>query len=131
MKSFPFLTTDQYQIVLRIATSAIMALHGAARAYLGTVDDFGVFLNAKGFMIGSVIAWGITVFEIVGGIVLALGHYKKIISAVFAFNLFMGIVLVHLKNGWFVVGHSLGGIEFSVLLIVCFLTISSSGKSNV
>jgi putative oxidoreductase len=128
MKSFPFLTTDQYQVVLRITASVIMALHGIARAYLGTVDDFGVFLNAKGFMIGAVIAWGITIFEIAGGIALALGYYKRIISAVFVFNLFMGIVLVHLKNGWFVVGHSLGGVEFSMLLIVCFLTIASSEK---
>ncbi len=34
-----------------------------------------------------------------------------------------GIVLVHAREGWFVVGHGRNGMEFSVLLIVSLLVI--------
>jgi putative oxidoreductase len=130
MTKLPSLTTEQSLAVMRISTSLIMFLHGAARAYLGTVDDFGAFLDSRSFIIGSVIAWGITLFEIIGGPLLALGYFKRVISSVFAFNLVMGIILVHFKNGWFVVGHSLAGMEFSVLLIICFLLVALTDSSK-
>jgi putative oxidoreductase len=42
----------------------------------------------------------------------------------------MGIVLVHARNGWFVVGYSDGGAEYSTLLILCFLLVASTDPSN-
>ena len=44
----------------------------------------------------------------------------------------MGIIMVHAGNGWFVVGGSTGGKEYSVLLIISFLflAVTNSGKKN-
>jgi putative oxidoreductase len=106
----------------------MMVAHGAIRVYAGTVAGFGGFLESKGFPLGEFIAWGITIFEIVGGIILAVGYYVRMIAAVFILELAMGIVLVHLANGWFVVGYSSGGAEYSTLLILCFLVIASTKK---
>jgi putative oxidoreductase len=36
--------------------------------------------------------------------------------------------LVHAKNGWFVVGHQSGGVEYSVLILFSLLTIAATGK---
>ena len=33
----------------------------------------------------------------------------------------MGIILVHLREGWFVVGGGRNGVEYSVLLVSIFL----------
>ncbi len=115
--------------LLRVVISLYMAAHGCMRSYAGTVDDFGGFLDSKGFPMGVILAWGITLFEIAGGITLALGYFRKWISAVFMVELTMGILLVHAKNGWFTVGHTLGGMEYSVLLIVCFWVTAVENKS--
>ena len=58
---------------LRIAVSVLILVHGIARISLGMVDDFGEFLTTNGLPFGLYLAWAITIFEIVGSIVLASG----------------------------------------------------------
>jgi putative oxidoreductase len=128
MKTFPYMSAAQSQVLLRITVSLFLLAHGVARTYLGTIGGFGEFLNSRGFVIGGVLAWAITIFEIVGGTAMALNYFVKWIAAVFIIELATGIVLVHAPQGWFVVGATLGGMEYSVLLIVCLLVIASHHK---
>jgi putative oxidoreductase len=117
---------------LRIVVALLMFVHGVARIYLGIVDDFGGFLTLQGFPLGFYLAWAITIFEIVGSILLVIGFYVAPLAIIFAAHLLCGIFLVHLKDGWFVVGAGRNGMEFSVLLITCFvaLAISYFGKNK-
>ena len=128
MKSFPFISPSQAGTLLRVTVSVFLMAHGIARAYLGTVNGFGEFLNSKGFLVGGFLAWGITIFEIAGGAAMALGYFVRWIAAVFIIQLFTGIILVHAQNGWFVVGATLGGMEYSVMLIICLIVISAQNK---
>ena len=130
MRNFPYLSTATWLIIFRIGVSLLMVVHGLIRLYADTVGGFGDFLEAKGFPGGTYIAWAITLFEIVGGLVLASGFLRKLISGLFITELVFGILLVHLQNGWFVVGYSSGGIEYSVLLILCFFLIASTGRNK-
>lgn len=114
--------------VLRIVISACMLAHGLQRLYLNTINSFGEFLNAKGFLFGIPIAWGITVFEVVGGAALLLNYFTKWISLTWAAQLFIGIVLVHAKNGWFVVGPSTGGVEYSLVLITSLIVLHAHAE---
>jgi putative oxidoreductase len=125
MNKFPFISTKQSMVVFRIVLALIMIAHGVMRIYQGTVSNFGEFLDSQGFLIGTSIAWGITSFEIVGGLLLILNRYRKLICALFAAQLTMGIILVHAQFGWFVVGHGGNGMEYSVLLVVSFLVIAA------
>ena len=111
-------------VFIRLVLSAVMFIHGAARIGNGTVDDFGGFLGSQGFPLGFFVAWAITVFELVGSVLLAAGFYAWIIALVFAIELAVGIALVHWREGWFVVGAGRNGIEFSVVLISSFLAIA-------
>ena len=111
-------------IVIRVTLAALMFIHGAARISNGTVDAFGTFLGSQGIPFGFYIAWAITVFELVGGVLFAAGMYTWIIGLIFAIALAVGIAIVHWKQGWFVVGTGSGGMEYSVLLIVAFLAIA-------
>jgi len=133
MKKFPFITQQIALNLLRISTSLFLAAHGFIRLYAGIVSGFGDFLNSKGFLVGTGIAWGLTFFEILGGLLMAIGFFRKVISAVFILQLIFGIVLVHAQNGWFVVGYQSGGMEYSVLLILSLIVIAASGtnKSSV
>lgn len=115
---------------LRTTAAALLLIHGAARIYLGVVDDFGVFLTANNFPLGFYLAWLITIFEIFGSVALIAGYFVAPLAITFAVHLFAGVLLVHLKEGWFVVGAGRNGVEYSVLLIVTFISIAvaSFGK---
>ncbi len=125
---FPFFTTAQWLVVLRIVVGLYMVAHGATRAAVGTVDDFGGFLASRGFPLGVAVAWAITTVEIAGGLTLAAGRYVRVIAAVFAVEHLSGIILVHAPRGWFTVGHQVGGAEYSVLLLLCFLLVASTER---
>lgn len=116
--------STQALFVIRLALAVVMFVHGATRIANGTVDDFGGFLGSQGFPLGFFIAWVITLFELIGSVLLAAGFYAWVIALVFALQLAAGIFLVHWKEGWFVVGAGRNGMEFSVVLIVSFLAIA-------
>ena len=123
----------KYAIVfLRIVVALIMLIHAVGRIYLGIVDGFGEFLTLSGFPLGFYLAWAITIFEIVGSVSIALGFYVAPLAIIFAAHLLCGIYLVHLKDGWFVVGAGRNGMEFSVLLVASFITLAIShfGKNR-
>ncbi|MFN2412516.1 MAG: DoxX family protein [Pyrinomonadaceae bacterium] len=111
-------------IFIRVVLAALMFIHGAARISFGIVDDFGGFLSAQGFPLGFYLAWLLTIFELVGSVLLAAGFYTWIIAMLFAAHLAVGIYLVHVKDGWFVVGAGRNGMEYSVLLIASFCAIA-------
>ncbi len=113
-------------IFLRITVALLMLIHGIARIYFGIVDDFGEFLTLNNFPLGFYLAWAITSFEIVGSVLLAIGRYVAPLAIIFAVHLLCGILLVHLKEGWFVVGAGKNGAEYSVLLIAVFITLAVS-----
>ena len=111
-------------VALRIVAAILLFIHGAARAALGIVDDFGSFLGGVGLPLGLGIAWTITLGEIVGGLLLAAGRWVRPLALLFAAELVGGIVLVHGREGWFVVGAGRNGVEYSVLLIAVLLAVA-------
>jgi putative oxidoreductase len=97
-----------------------MMAHGITRLIINGPPGFGQFLSSKGFPAGEAIAWTLTFAEIICGLLLITGRLVRIACLFFICELLMGIILVHFKNGWFVVGLTEGGMEYSVLLIICF-----------
>lgn len=120
----------QSLVVVRMAVGAMMLIHGVTRMSLGTVDDFGGFLGLRGLPLGVALAWLLTAVEILGGALLVLGRFVFPLSLWFAAQLAVGIILVHWPEGWFVVGAGRNGMEYSALLIVCFLAIAWSVRED-
>jgi putative oxidoreductase len=105
--------------IVRVAAACTMIIHGITRLSLGTVSGFDGWLTSLGFP--PYTAWALTFFEILGGLTLIWGKkWVPAICIVFSIQLIIGIVLVHFSEGWFVVGAGRNGMEYSVLLIVCF-----------
>ena len=111
-------------VLIRVVLAALMFVHGSARISYGIVDDFGGFLGSHGIPLGFFVAWGITLFEIIGSVLLAVGSYTWLIALLFAVELAVGVALVHWKEGWFVVGAGRNGMEYSALLITSFLAVA-------
>jgi putative oxidoreductase len=112
-------------VVLRLALAGLIAAHGWARLLAGAVEPFGVWLVSQGIPLGPVIAWTVTGIEILGAVLFAAGRLVLPLSVVFASIYAVGIVMVHAKSGWFVVGLGRNGAEYSVLLIIALLCVGA------
>jgi putative oxidoreductase len=110
--------------IVRVAAAVMMIIHGTYRVFDGGVAGFGGFLGSQGMPAGVAVAWLMTIVEIAGGLLLAAGRFVRPLCAWFILELLAGIALVHFKEGWFVVGGGRNGIEYSVLLIVCFIAVA-------
>lgn len=110
--------------MIRWALAGLIAAHGWARLLGGGVVPFGNWLDSQGIPLGFVVAAAVTAIEIVGTPLLALRKWVFPLAIAYAAIYVAGIVMVHAKAGWFVVGAGRNGAEYSVLLIVCLLAMA-------
>ena len=101
----------------------VFLLHAGVRIYNNTLPGFGDFLQGKGFPFGFYLAWAVTLFELAGGVLMFCRFFVKIFCIGEMIILITGIITVHSENGWFVVGRSLNGVEYSVVLITILTAI--------
>jgi putative oxidoreductase len=111
--------------MLRFSVAIILLAHSIPGMFDDGVNNFGNFyLNQIGFApIGVPLAWLIKISHVVAALCLMFEKYVKWASVITIFVLLMGIILVHFKEGWFVVGGGSNGVEFSFLLIFILLTL--------
>lgn len=111
--------------LLRIVVVVILLMHSIPGIFNNGINDFGnLYLNQVGFApVGLVLAWAIKISHIVAAACFLFEKYVKWAGIVTIIILIAGIFMVHLKDGWFVVGGGRNGIEFNILLIVVILTI--------
>ena len=117
-------------IFLRCIVSIIIATHGWHRLYEGGYVPFGEWLSSLGLPFGVAIATTITLFEIIGSPLLALG--KKLPYLCFGYiGIYLtGLFINHLQHGWFVVGPGRNGIEYSALIVVSLFCIAFPSIRN-
>ncbi|MEO7992273.1 MAG: hypothetical protein ABI663_22175 [Chryseolinea sp.] len=121
--------------LLRFAVSVILLVHSITGMFNNGINDFGnLFLNHIGFApFGVALAWMIKLSHVAAAFCLMFEKYVKWAGVVTILILVAGIFLVHLKEGWFVVGGGRNGVEFNFLLVFALLTImfpNGFGKNN-
>ncbi len=109
--------------LLRILMGLVFMSHAVIRLVEYTLPGFGEFLGSKGFPAGFYLAWTVTLFELLGGLLMVMRRLVKFFCIGEIIILLTGIVIVHSPNGWFVVGKTLGGAEYSVVLIAVLASI--------
>jgi len=117
--------------LLRFALATIFLSHSLHGIFTNNdVNDFGnLFLNQMGFApFGVFIAWTTVISQIGTSLFLLADKYTKVASIINILILISGIVTVHLKEGWFVVGAGRNGMEFSFVLIFMLLTLIFSDR---
>lgn len=112
-------------LLLRIAVAVILLIHSIPGMFNNGVNDFGnLYLNQVGFApLGLYLAWAIKLSHVAAAILFLANKYVKWAGFMTIFILVVGIFMVHLPNGWFVVGGGSNGIEFNFLLIFVILSI--------
>jgi putative oxidoreductase len=131
MKNFPFLSLSQSLLLFRITLPLFFVTHAVVRIANGTIERFAEFLSTKGLFATTAMVWGITVYEIVGGLALALGYCTKYVSLGFILMLIMGNILIHYENGWWVGEHGEGGMEYSCALILGLIVIAATKNEKI
>jgi putative oxidoreductase len=131
LTSFPFLTMPQALLLLRVAIAIFFMAHAAVRLVGEAIPQFGHFLSLQGFPYGVAWVWAITIFELSGGMLMALGYQVRIMAAGFMLIAVGGIVLIHAKRGWFVGEHGTGGMEYSLCLLVGLIVIAAASREKI
>lgn len=109
---------------LRIIVAILILIHGVYRLTTGGVAIFGVWLDSIGFPFGYGWALAVTLYELVGPALMLTRRWTSFAALGHAGILTLGLILVHLPAGWFVVGAGRNGVEYSVLLIASLLGIA-------
>ncbi len=126
MNRYPYLPLKNALVILRVSVAFFFMAHAAVRIANNSIPQFGLFLESKGFLYGAIWVWLISIYELIGGLLMALGCHVKTIASGFFVIAGVGILLIHMQNGWFVGEHGTGGMEYSFSLMVSLLVIASA-----
>jgi putative oxidoreductase len=111
--------------LLRLPIAIILLVHSVPGMFNNGINDFGnLYLNQIGFApFGLLLAWLIKISHVTAAICFLFQKLVKPAAIITIIILVAGIVMIHFKEGWFVVGGGRNGIEFNFLLIFVLLSI--------
>jgi putative oxidoreductase len=109
-------------LLLRLALGIVMVAHGADK--VGGVSGFAGFLDSMGIPIAIVFAWIVTVVELGGGLLILAGVLTRYAALLFAVDMAVASVLVHLPNGFWA---SDGGYELTLVLFLVAIALALQG----
>lgn len=111
--------------LLRATSAIILLMHSIPAIFNNGVNDFGrYYLNEVGFdPMGIPLAWAIKLSHVAAAICLLVNKYIRWAAVITILILIAGIIMVHYKEGWYVVGGGRNGMEFNFLFITVLITI--------
>lgn len=112
--------------LLRVVLGIIFVAHGVPKL-AGGVPETATAFASLGIPAPTLAAWAIALLETLGGILLVIGFLVVPVALLLAIHMTAGIFLVHLPNGFYVIGYGQGGVEFNLLLIAALVALVFAG----
>lgn len=118
-------------VVVRVIVGFMMFAHGVDKLSGGVagISGFGEFLSSAGLPAGLLLAWFVTLLELVGGAMLILGLLSRIIAGLMTVELLVAIALVTGANG-LISGEQGVGYERDLAYIAGFLVVFLLGPGR-
>src|SRR5262249_13943446 len=97
--------------LVRIVTASLIFIHGAWRAshWDPNVTGFGEWLSSQGFPAGFYWAAAVTLYELIAPLFILARRVVTLACLGHIGIVGLGAVMVHLPDGWFVVGAGRNG----------------------
>jgi putative oxidoreductase len=108
---------------LRIMVGLVLLAHGSQKLFVYGIPGTAAFFAKGGLPFPMVSAVLSISAEFLGGLFLTLGLLTRPVAAVLAFNMAVAVLLVHLKNGFFLPT----GFEYALTLLVANISLVLTG----
>jgi putative oxidoreductase len=117
-------------VVVRVIVGFLMFAHGVVKLRGGVagIAGFGEFLSSAGLPAGLLLAWFVTLLELVGGVMLIVGLLSRVIAALMTVELLVAIALVSGQAG--LIAQEGVGYERDLAYIMGFLAIMLLGPGR-
>lgn len=113
--------------VLRVAAGIVFLAHGGQKLFVfGLSGVEGAFAH-MGFPMPSILGAFIAVLEFVGGIALIAGLLTRWVAILFAIEMAVAVLKVHLANGFFLPQ----GCEFASMMFAASVALAGPGAAAV
>jgi putative oxidoreductase len=109
--------------VLRVVVGIVFLMHGYQKLFHMHIHGVAGFFGHVGIPLPLVAAVVVTSLEFGGGILLIAGVGVRVLAPLFAIDMLVAILTVHLRNGFF----GPGGIEFPLTLLASAVCLMLSG----
>lgn len=125
----PFLTGSDPKLreigiaLLRIILGVVFFAHGYLKFFKMGMDGVVGFFTSLGIPAPALAAWGVTMLEMVGGLLLILGVFTPVIGPLLAIEMAGAIFFAKRGEGFF----APKGYEFELTLLVASLALALSG----
>lgn len=114
-------------VIARVIVGGMMFFHGLDKLN-GGVPGFAEGLGSKGVPLESVAAWGVTLLELVGGLMLVVGLLARVIASLLTVELIFAIILFTSARG--LIGEGGAGYERDLAYIVGLLVVVLLGPGR-
>ena len=114
-------------VVVRLIIGVMMFVHGLDKL-TGDPAGFGQFLGSLGLPAPLVLAWAVTLLELIGGAMLIVGLLTRLVAALMTVELIGAIVLVTGSRG--LIGAEAVGFERDLAYIAGFLVMLLLGPGK-
>jgi putative oxidoreductase len=109
--------------ILRIVIGAVFMMHGYQKWFVMGIPGVTGFFTSVGAPVPAVSAYVVATVELVGGALLILGAFTRLVAIPLIIDMAMAIILVHAKNGFFLPT----GVEFVGTLMTGALVLAIAG----
>ncbi len=117
-------------LIVRLIAGTIMAAHGWQKL-VGGLGNFGQFLGQLGVPLPGLMAYVVTLVELLGGVLLILGLLSRLAALLLTINLTVAILLVKVNVGLIAPPEAGAGAELDLALIAGFLTVLLLGPGKL
>lgn len=114
--------------LFRAALGAVYIAHGWVKIARDGMDNTIAFVDSLHIPQPSLAAWGATIIELLGGLLLILGLLTTAVAGLLLLHSLAITYYAHISSGFFVEN---GGVEFMLVLIASLLLVVVFGAGRV
>jgi putative oxidoreductase len=114
--------------ILRVVAGIVFLAHGGQKLLLVGPGNFGSqALAGLGVPLPVFMGYMVTLVELIGGILLIVGLFTRLVAILLAVDMLVATLMVHLPNGFFMANN---GFEFTLLLLAAAVALAVSGPGE-